>query len=113
MPRAMASATPGGHAVEFGAIVDADAGDFHGDGGCGGGAELADGGGLRIGGAAAEGLGEVGLYEVGEFVTEVEERSLGAIPGDEAVVGFAGGGEVGVERRRERCRGCRWRRRVG
>jgi len=68
--------------VELGAIFDGDAGDFDGDGRRGGGAQLANAGGLRGGRRAFEALRENSLHEIAELAAQREKGGLRAVPGN-------------------------------
>src|SRR5208283_791816 len=65
------------HVVQVGALWNRHAGNFHGNGGRGGGAQLADGSNERGIGGAPEAFRQLRLDEVAKFMAEADEGSLG------------------------------------
>ncbi len=70
------------HAVEVRAFWNRDAGDFHGDGGLSGGAQLTDRRNQRGIGGAPEAFRQFRLNQVAKFMAQPDEWSLRAVPRD-------------------------------
>ena len=76
---------PWRHAVQISAVLHGHAGDFHGNGWCGCGSKLPHARSLRRIRRTPESLCEESLHEIAKCPAQSQKRSLGSVPGDEAM----------------------------